>query len=219
MQALLRFHNKNDVTVAGNPYGDTSRPWGESGEHLFNLCAEREDRIGNPNPATGRALTVHHHGMASLAPFDGWAEDVHCYGEYKDYVLPGARASTFWYHDHGLATTSESCYGGLEGMHIVRPCEEPYNMARIPQYAVHFYDATFDADCQLKYDKRDAHHDNLFGDTNTVNGAPSLISADRCGWVLFPFLHACVALLVLVRYCDLSVCLRLDTCFPHAIYC
>ena len=57
------------------PYGDTERSWG-IGKELHNLCEERASRTGNPNPASGRALSVHHHGMASLAPFDGWAEDV-----------------------------------------------------------------------------------------------------------------------------------------------
>lgn len=173
---MIRYHNKINVDTPGNPFGAASRSWGNGGEP-HDLCAERESRTGNPNPGKGRALSVHHHGFSALAPFDGWAEDVHCYGEYKDYVLPGNRASTFWYHDHSLATTSENTYAGLEGIYLVSPCKEPYNLQAVPQYAVHFMDAVADSDCQLVYDKAGAHFDNLWGDINLVNGAPPFCSA------------------------------------------
>ena len=145
---MVRFHNEVNVNQPGMPYGVEERPWG-IGKELHNMCAERKSRTGNPNPGSGRALTVHHHGMSSLAPFDGWAEDVHCYQEHKDYVLPGNRASMFWFHDHALGTTSENIYAGLEAVHIVSPCQEPYNMQRIPQYIVHFLDVVLDKGCQM----------------------------------------------------------------------
>lgn len=170
LKAMVRYNNKIDVDTPGNPYGAEERPWA-IGKDLHNLCAERAARTGNPNPGSGRAMSVHHHGMTSLAPFDGWAEDVHCFGEHKDYVLPGNRASLFWFHDHSLGTTSENVYAGLEALYIISPCEEPYNMQRIPQYTVHFADAVLDKDCQLLYDKEDQHFDNLWGDINLINGA------------------------------------------------
>ena len=166
---MVRFNNDIDVDEPGSPYGAVERSWG-IGKELHNLCEERASRTGNPNPGTGRALAVHHHGMASLAPFDGWAEDVHCYGEQKDHILPGSRAAHFWFHDHALGTTSENVYAGLEAIHFVTPCKEPYNMQNIPQYVVHYLDAALDESCQLRYDKPGSHFDNLFGDVNLVNG-------------------------------------------------
>jgi hypothetical protein len=38
----------------------------------------------------GRPIAIHLHGSASLAPYDGWAEDTICSGESKDYVSVGA---------------------------------------------------------------------------------------------------------------------------------
>jgi hypothetical protein len=37
----------------------------------------------------GRPLAVHHHGSASLAPYDGFAVDSICSDESKDYVSHG----------------------------------------------------------------------------------------------------------------------------------
>jgi hypothetical protein len=34
----------------------------------------------------GRPIAVHNHGSASLAPYDGWADDEICSFETKDYV-------------------------------------------------------------------------------------------------------------------------------------
>ena len=32
---------------------------------------------------------------------------VHCFGESKDYMLPGSRPGSFWFHDHGMHHTFE----------------------------------------------------------------------------------------------------------------
>lgn len=40
----------------------------------------------NAGGRTGRPIAVHLHGSASLAPYDGWADDVICTGEAKEYV-------------------------------------------------------------------------------------------------------------------------------------
>ena len=178
VQFLGRFNNRADTEEPGNPYVELERAWGIDKE-LHNMCEERRARTGNPIPGTGRAMAVHHHGMSSLAPFDGWAEDVHCFGESKDYIQPGNRASMFWFHDHALGTTSENIYAGLEAVHIVRPCSEPYNLQRVPEYVLHFLDIVLDRDCQLVYDKDGAHFDNLWGDINTINGAQHLIAVPR----------------------------------------
>ena len=55
---------------------------------------------------------VHHHGMASLPAFDGWADQYFCYDETKDYVLPNNRHATQYYHDHAVGITSENAYNG-----------------------------------------------------------------------------------------------------------
>ena len=60
------------------------------------------------------ACSVHHHGMASLPAFDGWADQYFCYGETKDYVLPNNRHATQYYHDHALGITSENAYNGVQ---------------------------------------------------------------------------------------------------------
>ncbi len=49
---------------------------------------------------------MHLHGSASLSPYDGWAEDVTCGGESKDYYYPNNRPALEWYHDHVLEITS-----------------------------------------------------------------------------------------------------------------
>ena len=72
--------------------------------------------------------------------------------------------------DHAKGTTSENMYAGLEAVHFVNPCQEPYNLQRVPQYVVHFLDAVLDKNCQMVYDKSGAHFDNLWGDINLVNG-------------------------------------------------
>ena len=47
--------------------------------------------VGGASGRTGRPTSVHFHGSASLATYDGWAEDTSCGGESKDYVLPNNR--------------------------------------------------------------------------------------------------------------------------------
>ncbi|CAF1662979.1 unnamed protein product, partial [Adineta ricciae] len=40
---------------------------------------------------TGRPIGIHHHGSASIAPYDGWADDETCLHETKEYVYPDNR--------------------------------------------------------------------------------------------------------------------------------
>ena len=68
-------------------------------KETFDPCIAANNRSGRP-------ISIHFHGSASLAPFDGWAKDVTCHGEIKDYVYPNNRAGTGWYHDHALHITA-----------------------------------------------------------------------------------------------------------------
>jgi hypothetical protein len=87
-ETLVRFNNKvtnnsffKDATAAADAAASTpNRP-------RKNLCS------GN---RTGHPIAVHVHGAASLAVFDGWAEDEICRGESKDYVYPNNMAATLW---------------------------------------------------------------------------------------------------------------------------
>jgi hypothetical protein len=51
-----------------------------------DLCRDRAERMPHyPNITRGfgRGHTVHHHGEASTADMDGWAEQFFCAGETK----------------------------------------------------------------------------------------------------------------------------------------
>jgi hypothetical protein len=63
-QSLVRFNNRIPADSSAFP------------EHHPCISGGRR----------GRPLAVHHHGSASLAPYDGWAEDSFCSGETKEYV-------------------------------------------------------------------------------------------------------------------------------------
>jgi hypothetical protein len=57
-------------------------------------------------------VSIHLHGSPSLAPYDGWADDVTCSGESKDYIYPNNKPSTAWYHDHAFHETADNAYSG-----------------------------------------------------------------------------------------------------------
>ena len=88
-ESLVRFNNKIDQIY----FKDTYKP-----------C--------DANGRKGRPISVHNHGQASLAPFDGWAEDETCGGETKDYFYPNNRPTSGWYHDHALHVTADNAYLG-----------------------------------------------------------------------------------------------------------
>jgi hypothetical protein len=81
--------------------------------------------------------------MASLAPFDGWAEGQQCAGESKDFLYPNNRAATLWYHDHALDITGANNIFGLAGQYIVSlltrdgGCGAPFGLESIPGDAEH----------------------------------------------------------------------------------
>lgn len=127
---------------------------------------------------TGNPFSVHLHGSASLAPYDGWAEDETCKGESKDYVYPNNRPTTGWYHDHALHITSNNAYYGMAGMYHItsKPseggCGEPWNLEGIEEKHLILADKVLDNTCQQRFDTFGVHQDNFYGDINLVSGIP-----------------------------------------------
>ena len=127
---------------------------------------------------TGRPCAVHNHGAASLAPFDGWAEDVICGGETKDHVYPNNRPVTGWYHDHALHVTADNANSGMAGFYIVSAkvkhggCGEPWNLEDVETKLMMLGDKVIDSTCQIYMDHAKAHLDDYYGDINLVNGIP-----------------------------------------------
>jgi len=167
----------------------------------FNPCLQNNNRIGRP-------ISVHFHGSASLAPYDGWAEDNTCFGEVKDYVYPNNRPNTGWYHDHALHITADNAYYGLAGMYIVSSklknggCGEPWNLEDIPEQMMILSDKVLDNKCQLYHDIHDIHKDDLYGDINTVNGIPFPQMNIDPRWHRFRILNAAVSRPYLLKIKD-----------------
>ena len=135
-ESLVRFNNKMNCTYFKGTY---------------TPCNE-EGRFG------GRPFSVHHHGSASLAPYDGWAEDETCPGESKDYIIPNNRPTTAWYHDHALHITRDNAYYGLAAHYwmsakkSVGGCGAPWNLDNIPELPFTMVDKVLDNKCQLMND-------------------------------------------------------------------
>ncbi|EFJ51493.1 hypothetical protein VOLCADRAFT_87571 [Volvox carteri f. nagariensis] len=172
-QTLIRFNNRMTTpALASTPFSP------------YTPCDTTPGRQGRP-------IAVHNHGEASLAPYDGWAEDTTCGGESKDYYYPSRRGGFGWYHDHQLELTSENAYFGLSGMYVVHDspaeggCGEPWNLNGIPDTEMQFKDAVLDGNCQLFYDRSGPHRDNLYGDVNLVNGVPWPVMTIRPRWHRF----------------------------------
>jgi spore coat protein A, manganese oxidase len=75
--------------------------------------------LGKDQNLNNICTAIHLHGMASLPQYDGYANDLIQPDYYKDYYYPNSRASTLWYHDHAVHSTSRNVYMGLAGMYIV----------------------------------------------------------------------------------------------------
>ncbi|KAG2484028.1 hypothetical protein HYH03_017118 [Edaphochlamys debaryana] len=176
-QTLVRFNNKlTAAKISGTPF--VSHP----------PC----DALGRE----GRPISVHLHGEASLAPYDGWAEDETCGGESKDYYYANRRPGFGWYHDHALDITSYNAYYGLAGMYVVtdsakeRGCGEPWNLDNLPDTPMIFKDIVLDSSCQLLYDREGPHKNNLYGDINTVNGVAWPVWKPEARWQRLRWLNA-----------------------------
>jgi FtsP/CotA-like multicopper oxidase with cupredoxin domain len=163
------------------------------------------------NNRNGRPISVHFHGSASLAPFDGWAEDETCYGEVKDYVYPNNRPNTGWYHDHALHITADNAYFGMAGMYIISNkvkdggCGEPWNLENIQEYEMILADKLIDNKCQLTVDHFGVHENNLYGDINLVSGIPFPVMNLEPKWLRFRFLNAAVSRPYLIKIKDSSL--------------
>lgn len=155
-ESLIRFNNK------------IARKYFKS---EFDPCLPYKKRSGRP-------ISVHLHGSASLAPYDGWAEDETCFDESKDYVYPNFRSGTGWYHDHALHITAQNAYFGLAGMYFISPkkllggCGEPWNLDNIEEKHFILNDKLINKNCQLHIDKLDNHKNNFYGDINLISGIP-----------------------------------------------
>lgn len=160
------------------------------------------------NGKSGRPISVHFHGSASLAPFDGWAEDETCYGEVKDYIYPNNRPATGWYHDHALHITADNAYFGMAGMYINSAkvkdggCGEPWNLEDIQEYEMILADKLIDNKCQLAIDHFGVHENNLYGDINLVSGIPFPILNLEPKWLRFRLLNTAVARPYLLKIKD-----------------
>ena len=152
--------------------------------------------VGN---RSGRPFSVHHHGSASIPPYDGWAEDETCFGETKEYVYPNNRPASNWYHDHALHITAENAYLGLAGWHLVTSkkkyggCGEPWNLEDIEERQLILQDKVLDSNCQLFIDPLDAHEDDLYGDINMISGIPFPLIPLEPKWYRFRVLNAAVS--------------------------
>lgn len=167
----------------------------------FDPCLPNNNRIGRP-------ISIHHHGSPSLAPFDGWAEDITCYGEVKDYVFPNNSPRTGWYHDHALHITSFNTYYGLAGMYLVSSklkdggCGEPWNLENIPEQIMVLSDKVLDNKCQLYYDFFGPHNKDLYGDINLVSGIPFPQMNLEPRWHRFRILNAAASRPYLLKIKD-----------------
>ncbi len=141
-------------------------------------CRSRQGVVRFENRANRAPISVHLHGAASVAPYDGWANDVTDVDYAKNYFYPNNRPTTLWYHDHSVHITSNNAYAGLAGEYIIKDCESPLEQEYLPdeEHSIPFIlkDATLqsmgDFKYDLLYDKLRDHKNNLYGDINMVNG-------------------------------------------------
>lgn len=160
---------------------------------------------------TGRPISIHLHGSASLAPYDGWAEDITCRGETKDYVYPNNRPVSAWYHDHALHITAKNAYHGLSAFYIITSkkkfggCGEPWNMEDIDERHLILSDRTLDNRCQSFIDTIKVHKDDFYGDINLVSGIPFPNMPMDAKWYRFRILNAALSRPYLVKIKDMSL--------------
>jgi FtsP/CotA-like multicopper oxidase with cupredoxin domain len=186
-ESLVRFNNKISIT--------------KYFKNQYNPCLPNNKRSGRP-------ISVHLHGSASLAPYDGWAEDETCFGESKDYVYPNFRSGTGWYHDHALHITAHNAYYGLAGMYFITAkksiggCGEPWNLDNIEERHLILNDKVIDSKCQLYSDIYKRHKDDLYGDINVVSGIPFPNMKLDPKWYRFRLLNAAVSRPYLLKIVD-----------------
>lgn len=187
-ESIIRF--KNSINTVNGFFKES-----------FDPCLPNNGRSGRP-------FSVHNHGSASLAPYDGWAEDETCFNEVKDYVYPNNRPNTGWYHDHALHITADNAYYGLAGFYIISDkkkdggCGELWNLEDIPEWHMILSDKVLDNKCQLFADPLDIHRDDLYGDVNLVSGIPFPVMNLEPKWNRFRILNAAVSRPYLLKIKD-----------------
>ena len=171
------------VDILGN--GQKTQIWGYGGrtpgptikvQKGTEVLVRMRNSVDQPDVFGNTVYTsCHLHGMASLPPFDGWANDITLPDEEKDYYYPNNRPATHWYHDHGVHRTAYNAYCGLAAMYIV---EDPNEIPGLPKtYGVNDFpvmlgDKIFDANGQLVFDETMVTNEGLHGDVILVNGVP-----------------------------------------------
>jgi spore coat protein A len=101
---VVRYHNELPVPVTTHLHGGRTPP-GSDGYPTDLIL-----------PRSSSSHTHHEHPA-----HPGWS----FHRGSKDYVYPlEQRATTFWYHDHGMDFTGPQVYKGLAGFHIVHDEEE-----------------------------------------------------------------------------------------------
>ncbi|KAF2841300.1 hypothetical protein M501DRAFT_1055439 [Patellaria atrata CBS 101060] len=120
-----------------------------------------------------RPSSIHLHGSASRAAWDGWAEDVLEPGQYKDYYYPNTQAArTLWYHDHAEGITAVNAYQGQAGFYII---DDPVDAALgLPSGQ---YDIPLALNAKFYKSNGDllsiaGEEDEWWGDVIEVNGQP-----------------------------------------------
>ncbi len=216
IQACRRFTGTWFMTYNGEIPGPTIQvPSGhESFVRFNNKIGKHFSQSYSPcNTANrkGRPISIHLHGSASLAPYDGWAEDITCSGETKDYIYPNNRPVSAWYHDHALHITAKNAYHGLSGMYIVSSkkkvggCGEPWNLEDIEERHLSLSDRVLDRRCQSFIDTVKVHKDDFYGDINLVSGIPFPNMPLNAKWYRFRILNAALSRPFLIKIKDLSL--------------
>ncbi|KAG5178679.1 hypothetical protein JKP88DRAFT_273957 [Tribonema minus] len=149
-------------------------------------CAGRQSvvRFCNDLP-NNYDFSVHLHGAASSANYDGWAEDRTHNQFCKDYFYPNNRPTMLWYHDHTLDFTADGVSKGLASMYFVRGCDtyleqkylpkDKYNIPLMIRDAILADKLSPNGELPLDYQGGfrthvgDVHKDNLFGDIVLAN--------------------------------------------------
>jgi FtsP/CotA-like multicopper oxidase with cupredoxin domain len=159
----------------------------------------------NGDTNTGLPSSFHHHGGSSLAPYDGWADDITCPGQSKDYIFADQDPAFLWYHDHTIAFTTFMVYHGMAGLWIVDDsltnggCGYPWGIEGIPTLYFALGDRTFKSDCTNYFNMQDAF---ILGDVNAVSGIawPAVEAAAQ--WTKILLLAATNERVWLVRIVD-----------------
>ncbi|KAF2454984.1 multicopper oxidase [Lineolata rhizophorae] len=139
----------------------------------FRIPRGRQSVVRFTNKDNVLGSSIHVHGSYTLAPFDGWADDMIMPGQYKDYYYPNTQsARPLWYHDHVYSLTADNAFYGQAGYWIIEDENEaamgfPSGDYDLPlMVASHQFNEDGTVFSPLNVT------DELFGDIISVNGVP-----------------------------------------------